>query len=850
MPTPTGVVWSADLTVGRYYGGSFAGCDELATSAKCTDRLTTSEVSFGGRDRPIIRMYVRSGGTSNEIKLTLGAPRMSGDEKTAFKTLRLRLGDKVFPLSSFNATHDSNNYTIWNFNAPPGLHDQWTEGTKLRVQLIGPDVPNPPVSNAEDVKLDVQVAPGDRKLTARWTMDRALKGDTALRSYEVQYKKCYHSAWTTHGGSRHDPTTREATRVINGLSPGTIYDVRVRFNAVSWNGAGGKVTTGPWFEAAGATRGGGTGGATRAQCVGVSLSAAPNPVTENNHVFVTVTLSEARSQRLSIPLKYTDVTAEPGDYSKGDATVEANNLSATYRILANPDDDSDDETFKVALDPARLPVGMTSLSSPITITIEDDDEVQGQSAGVTLTLTAAPNPVTEGAPVTVTATLSAALSRDVTIPLTLTDDTAEAGDRGTLASLLIPAGGTSASGQITTAVDADSEDETFTVAVDVANMPGELAAVPPPVTVTITDGDNLQNQETESPGTEGAVEALSAPHAALIRQVREWRDDPKWSWNRAHTDRWDRVLLAFGLAVPDASLTAMDAAEAQTYADRGWTRWVAVAAALLELESGADVPPHVDPDAPAEPEVTEGPPDELEEPDWPAEAPGAPVPDPVVTVTAGSAVTEGAAAGFTLTATPAPAADLAVEVSVSQRGAFAQASALGTRTVTIPAGTASAAFAVATVDDSADEPDGGIVATLASGSGYTLGAAARATVKVVDNDEPLPAIVTKRSIGREGTDAAVVFTVRLSHASRDSVFVDYETADGAGTWAGTPPARAGADYTATTGTLTFAAGQTVNMVSVPPPRRCDRRGDGVLPAAVLEPRTGRRWRPGTASGRG
>ena len=175
---------------------------------------------------------------------------------------------------------------------------------------------------------------------------------------------------------------------------------------------------------------------------------------------------------------------------------------------------------------------------------------------------------------------------------------------------------------------------------------------------------------------------VPAKYAELIEQVREWRDDPKWSWNKAHTDRWDRVLLAFGLEVPDASLTAMGAAEAQTYADRGWTRWTAVAQALGEIEGG-------------------GPPAAQE-----------PAPVPVVTIAAGSAVTEGADAGFTLTATPAPAADLAVAVTVAQSGAFADASAPGTRTVTIPAGTASAAFTVATVDDSADEADGAVTATV------------------------------------------------------------------------------------------------------------------------------------------
>ena len=388
------------------------------------------------------------------------------------------------------------------------------------------------------------------------------------------------------------------------------------------------------------------------------------------------------------------------------------------------------------------------------------------------------------------------------------------------AALCMAAGATGAgaatSGQVSLNEAFDPERETYsaTVAHDVTEVTVTASPEDPKARVTVNGGDpatpvalvvgeNTIEVVVTAPDerytrtytvtvTREAVtltrEAASpAKYAALIQQVREWRDDPKWSWNKAHTDRWDRVLLAFGQPVADSSLTAMGAAEAQTYADRGWTRWVAVAEALHEIEAGG-------PPAAEEPE-----------------------PDPVVTIAGGGSVTEGAAAGFTLTASPAPAADLAVEVSVSQNGAFAQASALGTRTVTIPAGTASAALTVATVDDNTDEAEGALVAALASGSGYTLGAQARATVAVADNDAAvsLPAIVTKRSIAREGSDAAAVFTVRLSRAASHPVTVDYATADGTRAWAGTAPARAGADYTAVSGTLAFAAGERFKSVRVP-----------------------------------
>ena len=59
----------------------------------------------------------------------------------------------------------------------------------------------------------------------------------------------------------------------------------------------------------------------------------------------------------------------------------------------------------------------------------------------------------------------------------------------------------------------------------------------------------------------------------------------------------------------------------------------------------------------------------------------------------------------------------------------------------------------------------------------------------------------------EGPDTAVAFQVTLSRAASGAVTVDYATADGT--------AVAGEDYTATSGTLTFAAGEVAKTVSVP-----------------------------------
>ena len=61
--------------------------------------------------------------------------------------------------------------------------------------------------------------------------------------------------------------------------------------------------------------------------------------------------------------------------------------------------------------------------------------------------------------------------------------------------------------------------------------------------------------------------------------------------------------------------------------------------------------------------------------------------------------------------------------------------------------------------------------------------------------------------GTEGDDSAIGFAVTLDRAATAAVTVDYATSNGSAT--------AGEDYTATSGTLSFAAGETGKTVSVP-----------------------------------
>ncbi len=143
---------------------------------------------------------------------------------------------------------------------------------------------------------------------------------------------------------------------------------------------------------------------------------------------------------------------------------------------------------------------------------------------------------------------------------------------------------------------------------------------------------------------------------------------------------------------------------------------------------------------------------------------------PVVSIAGGSGITEGGAAGFTLTAAPAPTGDITVEVAVTDSGSFAASGQTGTQTVTIGA-TGTAALTVATENDSTEEANGTIVATLQAGTGYKVAASPDDAASVAVEDDDAAAVPKGPSLSvndvtvQEGPYRRVTFTVTLSEAS-------------------------------------------------------------------------------------
>lgn len=130
-------------------------------------------------------------------------------------------------------------------------------------------------------------------------------------------------------------------------------------------------------------------------------------------------------------------------------------------------------------------------------------------------------------------------------------------------------------------------------------------------------------------------------------------------------------------------------------------------------------------------------------------------------------------------------------------------------TVTFAAGETTRLVRILVAGDSTPEADETLRLTLSSATGAAIGdGVALGTIR---NDDvppagPILSVGNARVTEGDAGSTGLVFTVSLSSAAATPVTVGYSTADAT--------ARAGADYTPRSGTLTFAPGETSKVVTV------------------------------------
>ncbi|MDE0497538.1 MAG: hypothetical protein OXH86_09310 [Acidimicrobiaceae bacterium] len=342
--------------------------------------------------------------------------------------------------------------------------------------------------------------------------------------------------------------------------------------------------------------------------------------------------------------------------------------------------------------------------------------------------------VTEGGTASFTVTASpapAAGGLDVSVTVTATGDFgAVTGPR----TVTIPMSGSAALSVSTTDDHADEADGSVTATLS-AGTDYTVSSTQGAATVAVADNDGPDYTDYQT----------------VVDHLIEVRDNPANTavkGNPAHVRKWNRVLAAVGYASGEHAMPESD------------------------IHDNAAKWPH-SPFRPASIYLTS----QQQQGQPQQQTPPPRVVVPVVSVASGGDVTEGADATFTVTASPAPAADLDVTVTVTAAGEFGAST--GARTVRIAPGQTTATWAVATVDDTIDEPDGAITATVVDVAGYDLGTPSTATVTVTDDDPPVVAEPDQPDGPAETALAACegrkpTLSISSPQASRGDATVDFE----------------------------------------------------------------------------
>lgn len=126
--------------------------------------------------------------------------------------------------------------------------------------------------------------------------------------------------------------------------------------------------------------------------------------------------------------------------------------------------------------------------------------------------------------------------------------------------------------------------------------------------------------------------------------------------------------------------------------------------------------------------------------------------------------------------------------------------------LTFPAGTTSLPLALPLINDNLEESNETFSLALSSPVGAGLGAAANATVLILDDEVPPVAQFTVANLTVDENAGTVQGVVTLSNPSDKVVTVDYTF--------GNDSAVAPADYTGSNGTLTFAPGETSKQIAI------------------------------------
>ncbi len=533
----------------------------------------------------------------------------------------------------------------------------------------------------------------------------------------------------------------------------------------------------------------------------VAISGGGNVAEDDNATF-TVTLSASPGAAVTVDYATAAGTASADDFTAANGTLTfaagatGEDLTRTFDVKVLPDDLVEgDESFTATLSASSLPTGFSLDTTTATATIT--------AAGSATVAISGGGSVNEGDDATFTVTLSASPGAAVVVDYATVAGTATAGSDFTATSgtLTFAAGATGddLSQTFDVPVLADSiveGTESFTAtlsanastplptgfSLDTTTATATITAAGS-ATVAISGGGNVNEGDdatftvtlSASPGAAVVVDyATVAGTATAGSDFTATSGTLTFAAGATGDDlsqTFDVPVLADSIVEGTESFTATLSANASTPLPTGFSLDTTTATATITAAGSA-----------------------------------------TVAISGGGSVNEGADATFTVTLSASPGAAVVVDYATAAGTATAGSDFTATSgTLTFAAGATgddlSQTFDVPVLADSIVEGTESFTATLSANAstplptGFSLDTTT-ATATITAAGSATVAISGGGNVN-EGDDAT--FTVTLSASPGAAVVVDYATVAGTAT--------AGSDFTATSGTLTFAAGATGDDLS-------------------------------------
>ena len=532
-----------------------------------------------------------------------------------------------------------------------------------------------------------------------------------------------------------------------------------------------------------------------------ALSIDDAAATEGDDVVFEVRLSSASDNPVTVGYTMEDGNATAGDdYTSTSGTLTFTSGQTLQTISVSTDDDDlveGDENFTVTVTSNDA----TIQDGTATGTINDNDGDMSTLPALSIDDAAA----TEGDDVVFEVRLSSASDNPVTVGYTMEDGNATAGDDYTSTSGTL----TFTSGQTlqTISVSTDDDDlvegsETFTVTLG------------NPTGATIEDGDATGTINDDDGGGGGGP---PPPPPQL----------PTLSIDDATAEEGDRLVFIVTLSGSRTGAVTVDYATADGSAEAASDYTAASSTLTLAAnESSKIILVQTTEDTVAEETetftVTLGNPTgatiedgdatgTINDDDGGGGGGGGPPPPPQLpTLSIDDATAEeGDRLVFIVTLSGSRTGAVTVDYATADGSAEAASDyTAASGTLTFAANESSKTIVVQTTEDTTAEETETFTVTLSNPTGATI-TDGTATGTITDDDEPppppLPTLAIEDAEAEEGDPAE--FTVTLSGTRTGNVTVDYATADGT--------AEVGADYTGTSGTLTFTPTENSKTISVP-----------------------------------